>query len=44
LLDESPEEAVRLLHSYREALAGQIDPSNLARSLGARDQLGVLAG
>jgi putative protease len=44
LLDESPEEAVRLLRSYREALAGQIDPSNLARSLGARDQLGVLAG
>jgi putative protease len=43
LLDESPEEAVRLLRSYREALAGQIDPSHLARSLGARDQLGVLA-
>jgi len=43
-LDESPEEAVRLLHSYREALAGQTDPSHLARSLGARDQLGVLAG
>jgi putative protease len=43
LLDESPEEAVRLLHSYREALAGQTDPSNLARSLGARDQLGVLS-
>lgn len=44
LLDESPEEAVRLLQSYREALAGQADPSHLARSLGARDQLGVLAG
>jgi putative protease len=44
LLDESPEEAVRLLYSYREALAGQTDPSHLARSLGARDQLGVLAG
>jgi U32 family peptidase len=44
LLDESPEEAVRLLHSYREALAGHTDPSHLARSLGARDQLGVLAG
>jgi putative protease len=43
LLDESPEEAARLLHSYREALAGQTDPSHLARSLGARDQLGVLA-
>jgi putative protease len=43
LLDESPEEAVRLLHSYREALAGQTDPSHLARSLGARDQLGVLS-
>jgi len=43
LLDESPDEAVRLLHSYREALAGQTDPSHLARSLGARDQLGVLA-
>jgi putative protease len=44
LLDESPEQAVRLLQSYREALAGQTDPSHLARSLGARDQLGVLAG
>jgi len=44
LLNESPEEAVRLLHSYREALAGYTDPSHLARSLGARDQLGVLAG
>jgi putative protease len=44
LLDETPEEAVRLLQSYREALAGQADPSHLARSLGARDQLGVLAG
>jgi len=43
LLDESPEEAVRLLHSYREALAGHTDPGHLARSLGARDQLGVLA-
>jgi putative protease len=43
LLDESPEEAVRLLHSYREALAGHTDPSHLARSLGARDQLGVLS-
>ena len=44
LLDESPEQAVRLLQSYREALAGHTDPSHLARSLGARDQLGVLAG
>ena len=44
LLDESPELAVRLLQSYREALAGQADPTHLARSLGARDQLGVLAG
>jgi U32 family peptidase len=43
LLDESPEEAVRLLHSYREVLAGHTDPIHLARSLGARDQLGVLA-
>jgi U32 family peptidase len=43
LLDESPEEAVRLLHSYRKALAGHTDPSHLARSLGARDQLGVLS-
>ena len=44
LLDESPEQAVRLFHSYREALAGHTDPSHLARSLGARDQLGVIAG
>jgi len=43
LLDESPEEAVSLLRAYREALAGQTDPSHLARSLGARDQLGVLS-
>ena len=43
LLEESPEEAVRLLQSYREALAGHTDPSRLARSLGARDQLGVLS-
>jgi U32 family peptidase len=43
LLDESPEEAVRLLHSYREALAGHTDSSHLARSLSARDQLGVLS-
>ncbi len=43
LLDESPEEAVRLLHSYREAQTGHTDTSHLARSLGARDQLGVLA-
>jgi putative protease len=43
LLDESPEEAVRLLQSYREALDGHTDPGHLARSLGARDQLGVLA-
>jgi hypothetical protein len=32
-----------LLHSYREALDGHTDPGHLARSLGARDQLGVLA-
>ena len=43
LLDESPEELVRLLRSYREALVGHTDPRYLARSLGARDQLGVLA-
>ncbi len=43
LLDESPEESVRLLRSYREALVGHTDPRYLARSLGARDQLGVLA-
>jgi len=43
LLEESPEEAVRLLLSYRESLAGHTDPSHLARSLGARDQLGVLS-
>ena len=43
LLEESPEEAVLLLASYREALLGHSDPSHLAHSLGARDQLGVLA-
>ncbi|NBQ56171.1 MAG: U32 family peptidase, partial [Verrucomicrobia bacterium] len=44
LLDESPKKAVGLLQTYREALTGHTDPSHLARSLGARDQLGVLAG
>ena len=43
LLEESPEEAVLLLASYRKALLGRSDPSHLAHSLGARDQLGVLA-
>jgi putative protease len=43
LLEESPEEAVLLLASYRNALLGHSDPSHLAHSLGARDQLGVLA-
>jgi len=43
LLDESPEEAVRLLRAYRDALNGRNDPRSLARSLGARDQLGVLS-
>jgi putative protease len=43
LLEESPEEAVLLLASYRKALVGHSDPSHLAHSLGARDQLGVLA-
>jgi len=43
LLEESPEEAVLLLASYRQALLGHSDPSYLAHSLGARDQLGVLA-
>ncbi|MBM4455000.1 MAG: U32 family peptidase [Verrucomicrobia bacterium] len=43
LLDESPDEAVRLLRAYRETLSGRQDPDGLARSLGARDQLGVLS-
>jgi len=43
LLEESPEEAVLLLDSYRKALLGHSNPSHLAHSLGARDQLGVLA-
>ena len=43
LLEESPEEAVLLLASYRKALLGHSDPSHLAHFLGARDQLGVLA-
>jgi len=43
LLDESPDEAVRLLRAYRHTLSGRNDPSNLARFLGARDQLGVLS-
>ncbi len=43
LLDESPEEAVRLLRAYRDALSGRNDPRRLANTLGARDQLGVLS-
>jgi putative protease len=43
LLDESPDEAVRLLRAYRDALNGRNDPQRLAQSLGARDQLGVLS-
>jgi len=43
LLDESPDESVRLLRAYRETLSGRQDPDGLARSLGARDQLGVLS-
>ena len=43
LLDESPEESVRLLHAYRDALRGVTDSKQLAKTLGARDQLGVLS-
>jgi putative protease len=43
LLDESPEESVRLLQSYRDALRGLTDSNKLAKNLGARDQLGVLS-
>jgi putative protease len=43
LLEESPEEAVQLLSAYRNTLAGHTDHRRLAKSLGARDQLGVLS-
>jgi putative protease len=43
LLDESPDEAIRLYRAYQEALEGRSDPRRLAKTLGARDQLGVLA-
>ena len=43
LLDESPDEAIRIYRAYREALAGRSDPRRLAKTLGVRDQLGVLA-
>ena len=43
LLDESPEEAVHLLRAYRSALNGRSDMGRLVKSLGARDQLGVLS-
>jgi putative protease len=43
LLNETPEEAVQLLRAYREAIAGHSDPRRLAKTLGARDQLGVLS-
>ena len=42
LLDESPEDSLRLLQSYLAALRGFTDSMKLAKSLGARDQLGVL--
>jgi hypothetical protein len=32
-----------LLQAYREVIAGRSDPRRLAKSLGARDQLGVLS-
>ena len=42
LLDESPEDSLRLLQSYLAALRGFTDSMKLAKSLGARDQLGVI--
>ncbi len=42
LLDETPEESLRLLCAYRDALHGRSDPRRLAKTLNARDQLGVL--
>ncbi len=43
LLDESPEESIRLLRAYRDALHGHSDPRRLAKTLHARDQLGVIS-
>ena len=43
LLDETPDESIRLLDAYREAMAGRSNPRHLAKILGARDQLGVLS-
>ena len=43
LLDESPEQAVQLFRAYRDTLDGRTDPRRLAKTLGARDQLGVLS-
>ena len=43
LLDESPDETIRVYRAYREALEGRSDPRRLAKTVGARDQLGVLA-
>ena len=42
LLNETPEEAIRLLQAYREVISGRSDPRRLAKTLGARNQLGVL--
>ena len=44
LLNETPGEAAQLLGAYRETIAGHSDPRQLAKTLGARDQLGILAG
>ena len=43
LLNETPEETVRLFQAYREAISGRSDPRRLAKALGVRDQLGVLS-
>ena len=43
LLDETPDASIHLLDAYREAMKGRSDPRHLAKTLGARDQLGVLS-
>ncbi len=44
LLEESPEEVIRIVGAYRSLLAGDCDAESLWRDLKARSQLGVTSG
>lgn len=44
LLEETAEDAVRIIQSYQSLLSGKIDGSTLWRDLKARNQIGVTSG